>query len=414
MSELPSSNSSRVNSGKSIWSRLPIELGLLIAIAAVICFTATVDDSYRVKTAYNAKEILRQTSLLGIFALGAAIVIISGGIDLSSGSVIAFSGMICCSIMLALAPVDSAGNPDTTNLGVGILLLAISGTLFVGLIIGTFHAWLITVIGLPPFVATLASLVGLRSLGRVLIQDINAAVTTSGSSTKIYISDPLFNDLGRIWWVPLVVFLVLSFLLWLLMSRTQIGRHLYAMGGNEDAARLSGIRTDKQKWLAYCIGSVTASIAGILYCSYVGEANPESAGMGYELNAIAAAVIGGCSLTGGIGTITGTMLGALFLRVVIDSVAKTVKGSPDEFEGLIVGLLVVLAVAFNELRTGAIRQKKFFAGKLGFVSLFILSGLVGIMGGVLSTSNQLRWGTLCGVLALILLGGKAFWERRSR
>ncbi|MCA9040683.1 MAG: ABC transporter permease, partial [Planctomycetaceae bacterium] len=386
---------------KSIWSRLPAELGLLIAICLVVFFTGIVDDSYRVKTAYNAKEILRQTSLLGIFALGAAIVIISGGIDLSSGSVIAFSGMVCCAIMMWLAPLDDAGNPDTTNLGVGIILLAVLGTIIVGLLIGTFHTWLITVIGLPPFVATLASLVGLRSLGRVLIQDINEALTEAGSNSKFYISDPLFNDLGRIWWIPVVIFLVISFLLWLLMSRTLVGRHLYAMGGNEEAARLSGIRTEKQKWLAYCIGAVTASIAGILFCSYVGEANPESAGLGYELNAIAAAVIGGCSLTGGIGTITGTMLGALFLRVVIDSVAKTVKGSPDEFEGMIVGLLVVLAVAFNELRTGAIRQKQFFPGPLGIVNLFILSGLIGILGGVLSTSHQLRWGIGAGLVALL-------------
>ncbi|MEZ6049150.1 MAG: ABC transporter permease [Planctomycetaceae bacterium] len=359
MSSSSSSNSPSLNSGKSFWSRLPVELGLLLAICAVILFTGIVDDSYRVKTAYNAKEILRQTSLLGIFALGAAIVIISGGIDLSSGSVIAFSGMICCSIMIYLAPQDDAGNPDTSNLGLGIITLAILGTMLVGLIIGTFHTWLITVIGLPPFVATLASLVGLRSLGRVLIQDITDGVGSVGPSTKIYISDPFFSELGTTWWIPVLVFLVISFLLWLLMSRTLVGRHLYAMGGNEEAARLSGIHTDRQKWLAYCIGAVTASIAGILYCSYVGEANPESAGMGYELNAIAAAVIGGCSLTGGIGTITGTMLGALFLRVVIDSVAKTVKGSPDEFEGMIVGLLVVLAVAFNELRQGTVSRKVF-------------------------------------------------------
>ncbi|QDU78734.1 Ribose transport system permease protein RbsC [Polystyrenella longa] len=413
MSSSPSAPTPKLASGKSWRSRLPVEVGLLFAIAVVVLFTGIVDDSYRLKTAYNAKEILLQTSLLGIFALGAAIVIISGGIDLSSGSVIAFSGMICSAIMLSLSPLDESGNPDTNNLGAGIIALAILGTIFVGLIIGTFHTWLITVIGLPPFVATLASLVGLRSLGRVLIQDITGNIGTVGPSTKIYIFDPLFNDLGRVWWIPLLVFIVLSILLWLLMSKTLVGRHLYAMGGNEEAARLSGIHTDRQKWLAYCLGSVTASIAGILYCSYVGEANPESAGMGYELNAIAAAVIGGCSLTGGIGTITGTMLGALFLRVVIDSVAKTVKGSPDEFEGMIVGLLVVLAVAFNELRTGALRQKKFFPGKLGIVSLFILSGLIGIMGGVLSTSHPLWWGLGSGFAALLLLGLKALLERSA-
>jgi len=411
MSEIPEPELSPAKS--SWWKRLPTELGLLLAIVVVIAFTGTIDDAYRLKPGYNAKEILRQTSLLGIFALGAAIVIISGGIDLSSGSVIAFSSVICTSIMYALAPLDEAGNPVTNDLGIGILLLAIAGTLLVGILIGTLHAWLITVIGLPPFVATLASLVGLRSLGRVLIQDITAAIRTEGPSTKIYISDPLFADLGTIWWIPVLVFLVLAGLLFLLMSKTVVGRHLYAMGGNEEAARLSGIRTERLKWLAYCIGTTTASIAGILYCSYVGESNPETAGMGYELNAIAAAVIGGCSLMGGIGTITGTMLGALFLRGGIDSVAKTVKGSPDEFEGMIGGLLVVLAVAFNELRQGTVVTKKFFPGKLGIANVLILSGLVGIMGTVMTTENKMMWGLGCGIGALILLGAKAAWERKT-
>src|SRR5271157_5632145 len=96
------------------------ELGLLAAIVAVVVVTTTFNDAYREKPLQNAQEILRQTSLLGVFALGAAIVIISGGIDLSSGSVIAFSGAICASIMLALAPIDEAGNPMTQNLGAGI------------------------------------------------------------------------------------------------------------------------------------------------------------------------------------------------------------------------------------------------------------------------------------------------------
>ncbi len=170
--------------------------------------------------------------------------IISGGIDLSSGSVIAFSGAICAAIMLALAPLDASGAPDTSQLGGGIFAAAIAGTLVVGFLIGTLHAWLITVIGLPPFVATLASLVGLRSLARVFVQEVTASLTPTGKTTQIYIFDPSFSKLGSTWWIPLCIFLVLSVLAWVLMSRTVVGRHLYAMGGNEAAARLSGIRTD--------------------------------------------------------------------------------------------------------------------------------------------------------------------------
>lgn len=402
----------RVSGPLSIFARKHrSELSLVVAIAAVVGITALLDDSYVQKPGYNATEILRQTSMLGIFALGAAIVIISGGIDLSSGSVIAFSGAVCTSIILVLAPQNQSGIPLTDDLGPGILAAAVAGTLFIAFLIGSFHAWLITVVGLPPFVATLASLVGLRSLARVMVQDVTQAVATR--NTQIYVYDDWFRMLGQEWWIPLVIFLALCATAWLLMSRTVAGRHLYAMGGNEEAARLSGIRTDRLKWLAYCIGAVTASIAGILYSSYVGMSSPATQGMGYELDAIAAAVVGGCSLQGGIGTVTGTMLGALFLRVVIDSVAKTVKTNPDEFQGLIVGLLVVLAVAFNELRNAGTLRKPFFPGMLGLVNIGILTLLAGVIVAIMSGSDKAASGVSAAVIVLALLSAKKFLEVRA-
>lgn len=390
------------------------ELSLLVAILVVIGFTAMIDDSYRLKPGYNAREILRQTSLLGIFALGAATVIIAGGIDLSSGSVIAISATVCASIVFALSPQDANGVPLTSDAGGGILAIAIAGTLLFAFLIGSFHAWLITAINLPPFVATLASLVGLRSLARVLVQEVTGAVSSQGSTTKIYVYDETFLALGGEWWIPLVVFLTLCAVLWLLLAKTVTGRHLYAMGGNEEAARLSGIRTDRLKWLAYCIGTMTAAIAGILYSSEVGSADPTMLARGYELNAIAAAVVGGCSLTGGIGTVPGTMLGALFLRAVIDSVAKTVKQGADDFEGLIVGILVVLAVAFNELRTATGHRKQFFRGALGWLNVFILALLAGTLTGLMSNTGKLTNGAVVGGVTLVLLTIKAVTERTGR
>jgi len=391
------------------WARLHSnELGLLAAILAVIAVTTIFSDAYREKPWQNAQEILRQTSLLGVFALGAAIVIISGGIDLSSGSVIAFSGAICATIMLALAPLDASGAPDTSQLGVGILATAIAGTLLVGFLVGTLHAWLITVVGLPPFVATLASLVGLRSLARVMVQEVTTALTPTGRTTQIYIYDETFNALGTRWWIPLVIFLVLSFVCWILLSRTVVGRHLYAMGGNEAAARLSGIRTDHLKWLAYCLGAMTSSIAGILYMAEVGTAYPAVQGLGYELNAIAAAVVGGCSLQGGVGLISGTMLGVVFLRVVIDAVAKLVKVGADEYQGIIVGVLVVLAVAFNELRrAGGGLSKQFFPGALGILAIGILSLLAGTLTTMMFGRNP-GWTVFVGTL--IVLTGRRLAE----
>ena len=382
--------------------RLRNEIGLLIAIVVVVAVTTVASSSYRDKPLQNAEEILRQTVLLGIFTLGTAIVIISGGIDLSSGSVIAFSGCICAQIFLLLSPIDERGTIDTTHLGTGVILLGIAGVLVVGFLIGTFHAWLITAVGLPPFIATLASLVGLRSLGKVLNKQITMSL--SGVDTiKIYVRDRQFTDLaspGATWWIPVVVFLAVAAGCWLLMNRTVVGRHLYAMGGNEQAARLSGIRVERLKWFAYCLSAMTASLAGVLYLAEVGVADPYTAARGYELNAIAAAVVGGCSLQGGIGQIPGVMLGVLFLRVVIDAIAKLVGSGADDYEGIIVGFLVVLAVAFNELRSGRRSGgRQFFPGALGWFAIVALVLLSGAVAMVMSGSNN------AGILACVISAG---------
>jgi len=382
------------------------EFGLILAIIAVIAVTMFANPSYLQKPVDNAHEILRQTSLLGIFALGAAIVIISGGIDLSAGSVIAFSGSICAQTFYLLAPEGVRGIPDTGDLSLGVFAAGIGAALAVGFLIGTLHTWLITIVGLPPFVATLASLVGLRSLAKVLNQEITRSL--GNQSTKLNVDDPAFIELGRTWWIPLVIFLVLGALAWLLMNRTVVGRHLYAMGGNEQAARLSGIRTDRLKWLAYCLGAMTAAIAGVLYTAEVGIADPVTQGRGYELNAIAASVVGGCSLQGGVGLIPGVMLGVLFLRVVIDSVAKVVGSGSDDYEGLIVGFLVVLAVTFNELRSmRELVQKSFFPGMLGWITVPTLAVLIGTVTLVMGGRNV---GLSAGIAALGILGAVKIWE----
>lgn len=375
------------------------ELGLLAAIVVVVGLTAWLDDQHNYwrdpRTA--AVDILRQTVLLGIFALGSTIVIVSGGIDLSCGSMIAFSGTICAAIMLALAPQEMQS--PKTPVGWGVISAAIGGTLVAGFLVGSLHAWLITVVGLPPFVATLASLVGLRSLARAVIPNVTQAML-GRPSNQIQIFDEQFRYLAKSVWIPAVLFLVLAAAAWLLMARTVVGRHLYALGGNEEAARLSGIRTDRLKWLAYCLGAVSSSIAGILYIGEQSVADPQVLGVGYELNAIAAAVVGGCSLSGGLGTIPGTVLGALFLRTVIDGVGKIIKSGADVFEGSIVGMLVVLAVALSQLRQSRQGGKQFFTGGLGWVALVTLTLLAWAMTGFLVGRNA---GYAAAVASLVVL-----------
>ena len=358
----------------------PHEWGLILAIVIVVAFTAAVDQhhAYLQDPWRSLHDICRQTSMLGIFALGAALVIIAGGIDLSAGSVIAFSGTICGSIMLLLAPeAMESGDP----LGTGVIIAAITGTLLVGFFIGTLHAWLITVVGLPPFVATLASLVGLRSLGRAITEYL-------AHSTQIQIYDAQFRDITKSVGVQATLFIGLAIVMWILLSRTVVGRHIYALGGNEEAARLSGIRTDRLKWLAYSIAAMLSSLAGILYIGDQGVVDPQTLGRAYELNAIAAAVVGGCSLQGGVGTILGTVLGCVFLRLVIDGVAKMIDSGADVYEGLIVGILVVFAVAFNELRRARDARKKFFSGALGVAAGGVLVLFAGVVAALLSGAQE--------------------------
>ncbi|MBM4076540.1 MAG: ABC transporter permease, partial [Planctomycetes bacterium] len=302
-----------------------------------------------------------------------------GGIDLSAGSVMAFSGTICSVLMLALQPdAFLESKPISTS----VIAIGIAGALTSGLLIGSLHAWLITRIGLPPFIATLGTLVGLRSLGRAII-DSATLTWMGGASSKINVQDRTFRELsggftGTVWTLTILA-IALSFLLWGMMSKTVVGRHLYALGGNEQAARLSGIRTEQLKWLAYCVSAVLSSLAGILFVSRLGVADPESLGRGYELNAIAAAVVGGCSLQGGVGTIPGTLLGAFFLRVVIDGVAKIIKTGANLYEGLIVGVLVVFAVTFTGRQGTIVGRIKLFQGPLGWVAILNLTLLSSVM-----------------------------------
>ena len=312
---------------------------------------------------------------------------------------------------LTLAEMAYRYGPTTQNLPKTTVGMALLMTLFAGFLIGTFHTWLITVVNLPPFVATLASLVGVRSLARLLIEDL-PTIRTGRVDRTITINDPFLKSIGSDnWWVPCLVWVFLAILLWVFLSRTALGRHIYAMGGNEQAARLSGIRTERLKWLAYCVSSMTASLAGIFYACYITTASPSTDGMGYELNAIAAAVVGGCSLTGGAGTVLGVMLGTVFLRLVIDSVAKLFKSQPDLFEGSVVGALVILAVAINALREGGGIRKQFFPGLFGLVNVAILSLLSGIMTAVTMQEHKVFAGCCMGATVFVVLSVKAAVER---
>ena len=391
-----------------------VEFKLILSWLLVVLATMALDTrhTYWNASADSAQLILRQTVLLGFFALGAAVIIISGGIDLSSGSVIAMSATVFGSLMILLDPKGfNEGHVSTMA-----VILSIAGTLLVGAMVGTLHAWLITSVGLPPFVATLATLVGLRSFSRGL----TPAVTIGGKSQIDFPDAGLRDALKDVTSISRV-FVFFALLLWFLMSRTVTGRHLQAMGGNEQAAKLSGIRTDRLKWLAYVIGSVSASIVGIISFADNGSAKPDIMARGYELNAIAASVIGGCSLQGGVGTIPGTILGCLFLRTIIDAVQKIVGAGADVYEGMIVGIVVVVAVTFSQRGGSKLVGKKYFSNEIGWSvipTLGILSGLSYLL--FFGSGNSKReWyanyqALLIGAAVVVALSIRAFLESRPR
>lgn len=335
------------------WSRP--EIWLLLANLLVYFGVLLGDKQRNFGSAASLQLLSTETTMLGIIAIGITIVIISGGIDLSVGSVIAFSSVVFTIVLHWIAP---EGVTSSEGVGVGALLLATIVTLAAALLVGVFHAVLITRLDLPPFIATLGTLIGLRSLGRVIAQSLY-------DSDKVEVSAPDFGDLFwatwkwklpgldgplMIRWVPLIVFLVVAATAIVLMRKTVLGRHLYALGGNEEAARLSGIRTDRLKYIAYCLGALCSGLAGILNAAREGQGNSTNMGMGYELNAIAAAVVGGASLRGGMGTMSGTILGALFLTLVINGIPNIIKIDATLYEGIIVGVVVILAVAVNQIR----------------------------------------------------------------
>lgn len=389
----------------------PNEWALVFSILLVIAGTAALDRSHAyVNYPTTAlQDNARRIAPLGILALGAAVVIIAGGIDLSVAAVAALSGTICATLLLAMG-----GERFDTDEGLpaSILATAIGISVASGLVIGTLHTWLITVLRLPPFIVTLGSLVGLRSFARALCWFMTGRFKGS-SSEELPFSDPFFRFInsGDWIWIPMLVMLLLAAGTWVLLNWTVLGRHIYALGGNEQAARLSGIRTENVKWFVYCFSATCASLAGVFYIAESG-AKPSTLAGGYELTAIAAAVVGGCSLTGGVGTVVGTVLGVIFLRAVVDAVARIVRGQSDMYEGMIVGMVVVLAVTFSQLRQIQQSGRQLFPGALGWLAIPGLAAAAGLVVLVALGESAGLW--TGGALLLALLAWKITETVRSR
>ena len=307
---------------------------LVILLSAALVFAAL---SSRFLTLNNFVNIFKQIAHYAILAAGVYFAILLGGIDISVGSVLAFSGA-----MAALIIARMPDNPWSAP-------LAVLAALLVGLIGGFFNGFFIARFSLQPMIVTLASLSIFRGATLVLIG--GAAVSIAGTR---YAGSRVFNALGQQTLlggylpVPILIMAAVYLVVWFVLNRTAFGRHMYAIGGNEEASLLSGINVAKTKLLAYTASGFMAGIAGIIITARVASATP-TAGQSYEMDAIAAVVIGGTSLRGGEGRVLYTIVGALIIGMLNN--IQTLMGVDSYYQTIIKGGVILLAVLLDA-RTG--------------------------------------------------------------
>ena len=315
-------------------SRETSVLAVLLLLIAGMSFSSVSKQFFSV---VNLQQMAFQVALLSIFAIGETIVIISGGIDLSIGSLIAFSGMVLAYL------VNTLDSRMYTGMAIG---LAIAVTFAASWLIGATHTLLIQRVKLPAFVVTLTSLLVLRS--QSLIMNHHQQIPVSQERFPVFnwlTNGKLFNAIP----IPVLIMIVVAVAAHLVLAKTRMGRYLYSVGSNEQATMLSGVSVFKVKLFAYGVSALLGGLAGVLYMGYGGQGDP-SAGASYELDAVAAAVVGGASLSGGQGSVLGTVFGACLLNAILSVILLTLS-QPDIWRGSIVGgvlLLAVLATAFQQ------------------------------------------------------------------
>ncbi|MBG0855124.1 substrate-binding domain-containing protein [Streptomyces spinoverrucosus] len=312
-------------SGPGGLRRLLLDNGALTALIVLVVALSALSGDFL--TADNLLNIGVQAAVTAILAFGVTFVIVSAGIDLSVGSVAALSATV-----LAWS-ATSEGVP---------VVLAVVLAVATGVVCGLVNGFLISYGKLPPFIATLAMLSVARGLSLVISQGSPIAFPESVSH--------LGDTLGGWLPVPVLVMVVMGLITAFVLGRTYLGRSMYAIGGNEEAARLSGLRVKKQKLAIYALSGLFAAAAGIVLASRLSSAQPQAA-QGYELDAIAAVVIGGASLAGGTGKASGTLIGALILAVLRNGL--NLLSVSAFWQQVVIGVVIALAVLLDTVRRKA-------------------------------------------------------------
>jgi ribose/xylose/arabinose/galactoside ABC-type transport system permease subunit len=296
--------------------------GILIAFVLIVIGMAILSPVFLTVT--NVLNIIRQSSIYGIMAIGMTFVILTAGIDLSVGSILAIAGAI-------------AAGSVKSGLGLELTILI---ALAIGLGCGLLNGVLVTLGRITPFVVTL----GMMSIARGL-----TLIYTKGYPISGFHEAFRFIGGGDLFSIPfpIIVFIVTTVLAWVILTQTRLGRYTYAIGGNEETVKLSGISADLYKTIVYMISGITSAISALILTSRLNSAEPV-AGQGYELDVIAAVVIGGTSLMGGRGSVWGTLIGALLIGVINNGM--NLLGISPYFQLVVKGIIIIGAVLLDRLR----------------------------------------------------------------
>ncbi|MCW4152637.1 MULTISPECIES: ABC transporter permease [Halomonadaceae] len=304
------------------WRRTPVFYPL-IGFIVVFLAMGLINDNFL--SGSNLANLVRQSSIIAIIAVGMSLAILTGGIDLSVGPVMALSGTLMAGMMVA-------GLPPSLAIVLGLL---------VGAAFGAFNGVFVAFAGMPPIIVTLATMGIARGLGLIYTGGYPISGLPEGFA---------FFGRGSVAGIetPILIMIAVYAVGYVLLSHTSTGRYLYAIGGNEEATRLSGIRVSRYKLLVYTLSGTTAAIAGLILTSRLMSGQP-NAGVGFELDAIAAVVLGGAAITGGRGMILGTLVGAMLLGVLNNGL--NLMGVSPYLQTVIKGLIILLAIYISRKRT---------------------------------------------------------------
>ncbi len=306
-----------VKNNKLSSSRL---LGILIILFIMILFLLVISPTFR--TMQNTINVLNQISINGIIAMGMTFVIISEGIDISVGSVIALASVVVGA---------------TLNNGGGVYMAVVMGVLACGLV-GLFNGFFISRYRMFPFVVTIASQLIVRGVAYVISN--GRSYTLRNDAFKLIGQGRLFDKIPY----SILVFITVTIICYFMLSRMRFGRYLYATGGNEYAAIASGVNVNRIKLVTYTIMGLCVGVAGVLLTSRVNAGQP-AMGVGYETDAIAASVIGGVSFTGGVGSIQGTVIGVLIIGLINNGM--NLLGVSSFYQQIVKGFIILLTVIMD-------------------------------------------------------------------